>query len=123
MIPSHMTAVYLTGHGGFEALSVRDDVAVPSPGVGQVLIEVRAAGINNTDINTRTGWYSKAVRGDTNAAAEAGYDDVGETGDWSGAGLQFPRIQGGRLLWPHRRCWRRRRCSTHRTARSCPLDA
>jgi hypothetical protein len=60
-IPQLMKAVLLKGHGGFEQLEYRDDMPVPVPQPGEVLIRVGAAGINNTDINTRTGWYSKAV--------------------------------------------------------------
>ena len=64
-IPDSMQAVLLTGHGGFDKLEYRDDVPVPVPAEGQVLIRVAAAGINNTDINTRIGWYSKNVDGAT----------------------------------------------------------
>jgi NADPH:quinone reductase and related Zn-dependent oxidoreductases len=71
----------LTGHGGFETLCYRDDVPVPEPHSGEVLVKVLAAGINNTDINTRVGWYSK---GDGDA------DDA----SWGGQALSFPRIQG-----------------------------
>jgi len=78
-----MTAALLTGHGGLERLCVRDDVPVPVPAAHEVLIRVGAAGINNTDINLRTGWYSKA----------AGSDPTADAG-WSGAPLEFPRIQG-----------------------------
>ena len=52
-----MAAVLLTGHGGFDKLEYRGDVPVPQPKMGEVLIRVLAAGINNTDINTRTAWY------------------------------------------------------------------
>ena len=58
-VPSHMTAVLLTGHGGFDALMASSEIPVPEVGDREVLIRVRAAGINNSDINTRTGWYSK----------------------------------------------------------------
>ena len=60
-LPRVMKAILLTGHGGFDRLAFRDDVPVPSPGPGEVLIRVTAAGVNNTDINTRTAWYSKSV--------------------------------------------------------------
>ena len=60
-IPEFMRGVLLTGNGGLDMLAVRDDIPVPQPGHGEVLIEVGACGINNTDINTRTGWYSKAA--------------------------------------------------------------
>jgi NADPH:quinone reductase-like Zn-dependent oxidoreductase len=94
-IPRQMSAVLLTGHGGFDRLEYREDVPVPSPGAGEVLIKVAAAGINNTDINTRIGWYSKAVRGDTAGGGEAGFASVEDAdASWTGAALAFPRIQG-----------------------------
>jgi len=49
-------AVLLQGHGGYEQLEVRDDVAAPPVGAGEVLVRIGAAGVNNTDINTRRGW-------------------------------------------------------------------
>ena len=95
-LPSTMCAVQLVGHGDFDQLVYREDVPVPSVGPGEVLIRVGAAGVNNTDINTRIGWYSKTNTGnlediDHDELAEEGGD---EDGDWSGAGLSFPRIQG-----------------------------
>jgi len=94
-IPESMTAVLLTGHGGFDKLEYRTDVGTPKPDKNEVLIQVLAAGINNTDINTRVGWYSKSVTADTNTGgidgfAAAANDDAG----WSGAAISFPRIQG-----------------------------
>jgi NADPH:quinone reductase-like Zn-dependent oxidoreductase len=68
-----MRAVLLTGHGGFDRLDLRDDVDVPRCGADDVLVRVGAAAVNNTDINTRVGWYSG--------------------GGWTGA-FEFPRIQG-----------------------------
>ncbi|WP_295498331.1 alcohol dehydrogenase family protein [Sphingorhabdus sp. EL138] len=92
-IAANMRAVLLTGHGGYDRLDVRDDVPVPIPGPNDVLIRVAAAGVNNTDINTRIGWYSKAVAEATDAGAASGIDGAGDDG-WSGAAFQFPRIQG-----------------------------
>lgn len=94
-IPDHMQCILLTGHGGLDMLKVVDEHPVPVPGEGDVLIEVGAAGINNTDINTRTGWYSKSVTGGTADGATEGLGKV-EAGNssWSGADLAFPRIQG-----------------------------
>jgi NADPH:quinone reductase-like Zn-dependent oxidoreductase len=88
-----MRAVLLTGHGGYDMLDVRDDVHVPTPRANEVLIRVAAAGVNNTDINTRIGWYSKSVAEATEAGAASGIDGAGDDG-WSGAAFQFPRIQG-----------------------------
>ena len=95
MIPRTMTAVHLTGHGGLDKLVVRHDVPVPTPGEGQVLVRVTAAGMNNTDINTRTGWYHRSVSSGTTAEEGAGGFGVSDEGmgDWEG-GLTFPRIQG-----------------------------
>ncbi|MFV8559624.1 alcohol dehydrogenase family protein [Sulfitobacter sp. SBS6] len=93
-LPETMKAVILTGHGGLDKLEWRDDVLVPQPEAGEVLIRVGASAVNNTDVNTRTGWYSKAVRGDTGSAATEGYAGASDAdGGWSGA-LSFPRIQG-----------------------------
>jgi NADPH:quinone reductase-like Zn-dependent oxidoreductase len=63
------------------------------PGPDDVLIRVGAAAVNNTDINTRIGWYSKAVAEATETGAAAGIAGAEDDG-WSGAAFQFPRIQG-----------------------------
>ncbi len=90
-----MSAVLLTGHGGFDKLEYRTDVPVPKLSKGEVLIKVGAAGINNTDINTRIGWYSKSVTTDTGEAAADGLETAEEEdASWSGVPLSFPRIQG-----------------------------
>lgn len=95
-LPTKMAAVLLTGHGGLEKLEYRTDVPVPWPRADEVLIQVEAAGINNTDINTRIGWYSKTVSGDTNSTAVEGTDRAdADDASWSGVPLRFPRIQGG----------------------------
>ncbi len=97
-LPTTMAAVLLTGHGGPEKLEYRTDVPVPRPRRDEVLIQVEAAGINNTDINTRIGWYSKAITGDTNSTAAGTADEAdGDDASWSGVPLAFPRIQGGDL--------------------------
>ncbi len=90
-----MTAVLLTGHGGLDKLEYRSDVSTPSPKTNEVLIKVSAAGINNTDINTRIAWYSKSVTTATDEGATKGFDDAdNDDSSWSGAAIQFPRIQG-----------------------------
>lgn len=90
-----MHAVLLNGHGGFDQLEYRTDIAVPEPGSEDVLIRVAAAGINNTDINTRIGWYSKSIEEGTNAAGASGFESANDAdASWSGTAMQFPRIQG-----------------------------
>lgn len=94
-IPDTMHAVLLTGHGGIEKLVYRTDVPVPQPNAGELLIQIAAAGVNNTDINTRIGWYSKAVSEATDTGGATGFDSVNDNdASWSGTPLSFPRIQG-----------------------------
>lgn len=94
-IPQTMTAVLLTGHGGFDKLDYRRDVAVPTPAEDEVLIQVLACGINNTDVNTRIGWYAPSVTTATDDSARDGFEELAsEAGTWSGEALAFPRIQG-----------------------------
>lgn len=67
-----MKAIVTTGNGGYEKLVYRE-VPMPIVDAGEVLIQVLAAGVNNTEINTRLGWY--------------------ENGGWDIA-TPFPFIQG-----------------------------
>ena len=92
MIPETMKAMVTMGHGDFDMLVWHEDWPVPTAASGEVLIRVGACGLNNTDINTRTGWYSKAVSEATTGGA---YDEVGsDDPSWGGAAVTFPRIQG-----------------------------
>lgn len=86
-----MAGWQLTGHGGFDRLTFRTDLPVPEPAADEVLIAVGASSVNNTDINTRIGWYSKSVRGGTDGSADS--HGAPQDGGWAGA-LAFPRIQG-----------------------------
>lgn len=86
-----MMAIVTTGNGGYEKLDYRQ-VPKPDPAPDEVLIGVLAAGINNTEINTRVGWYSASVTTDTaNATEEAG--DQKADGGWNKP-TPFPFIQG-----------------------------
>ena len=80
-LPTKMRGVWLTGHGDMDKLDIREDIPVPSPGPQDVLVRVAAAGVNNTDLNTRIAWYSKS-------------EGASEDASWSGQALRFPRIQG-----------------------------
>ena len=59
--PQTMQAMVTMGHGGMEQMVFHTDWPRPTPGTGEVLLQVLACGLNNTDVNTRSGWYSKAV--------------------------------------------------------------
>ena len=100
VIPQTMTAAVLTGHGGFDKLELHHDWPVPRPQPGELLIKVTACGINNTDINTRIGWYNDAVSGDTTSGGVAGFSTVadGAAGGWGDQGIHFPRIQGADIV-------------------------
>ncbi len=51
-----MKAIRIEQYGGPEVL-IRQDIEVPQPGYGEVLVKVRCAGINFMDIHTRQGKY------------------------------------------------------------------
>jgi synaptic vesicle membrane protein VAT-1 len=51
-----MKAVFVTRYGGPEVMEIRDAPA-PRPGVGQILVRVRAIGLNFADIFGRLGVY------------------------------------------------------------------
>ncbi len=95
MIPTTMLAVHLIGYGGIEKFKYRSDVLVLRPKPNEVFIRVAAAVVNNTDINTRVGRYSKAITQFNHIGATQGFQNVG-SGDasWCGEPLAFPRIQG-----------------------------
>jgi NADPH:quinone reductase-like Zn-dependent oxidoreductase len=82
-VPRTMKAVLLTGHGGLDKLVHRSDVPVPQLGPEEVLIEVSACGMNNTDV-----WVREAAYGTD--------DDPSAPSSWrrGGSSLSFPRIQG-----------------------------
>ena len=93
-ISSRMWAVSTTGNGGYEKLDYRL-VPTPVPSEGEVLVRVLAAGMNNTEINTRLGWYSSSVTGSTEDLSTAQQDSAEHKADggWSEA-TPFPIIQG-----------------------------
>ncbi|MFB9154576.1 alcohol dehydrogenase family protein [Vibrio gallaecicus] len=79
-IPNTMKGLQLVGHGGSDMLEFNELIPVPQLSGNDVLVRVMAAGVNNTDINTRIGWYSKG--------------DDSDDASWSGEAIKFPRIQG-----------------------------
>ena len=95
-LPETMRAMVLTGHGGLDKLEYHDNWPTPTPAAGEVLVRVAACGLNNTDINTRTAWYSKSVtEGITDTGGKQGFDSAeADNGSWGSASIHFPRIQG-----------------------------
>ncbi|MEU9357944.1 zinc-binding dehydrogenase [Streptomyces sp. NPDC048301] len=78
-VPDVMRAVRITRHGGPEVLEV-SEIAVPAVGAGEVLVEVGAVALNNTDLWTREGAYGRP-------------DDPTALSGWRGP-IDFPRVQG-----------------------------
>lgn len=77
--PEFMRAVRITGHGGPEVLELTE-VAVPTRQAGEVLVQVSAVALNNTDLWTREGAYGRPGAPKTLSG-------------WRGP-IDFPRIQG-----------------------------
>ncbi|MED1865371.1 zinc-binding dehydrogenase [Fictibacillus nanhaiensis] len=71
-----MKAVQVTGYGDVSKLEVVE-IDIPEPGENEVLIQVKACGINNTEIWMREGAYGKDSKS-----------------GWRPEGVQFPRIPG-----------------------------
>ena len=90
--PKVMKAVQLTGHGGLDKLVLRQDIPVPVPGPRDVLIKVGAAGVNNTDLNTRMGWYSKSNGSSSDAS-------------WTRQRHSISPDSGGGRVWRSRGHW------------------
>jgi len=91
-----MKAVVTLSNGGYEMLSYQD-VPVPEPSDDEVLIQVLAAGINNTEINTRLGWYSSKVTKGTEALSEHDTEQASAADQLDGGWNEetpFPFIQG-----------------------------
>ena len=82
--PDTMKAVVTTGHGDLNKLEYRD-VPVPKPEAGEVLVQVTACGLNNTDIWVRAGAYGT----DRDPSAITGTGRIPHT---------FPLIQGADVV-------------------------
>ena len=89
-----MKAVVTSGNGDYDQLQFRV-VNQPMLEPGEVLLQVLAAGVNNTEINTRIGWYSSSVTTGTEDAADAEETQASfkADGGWNEA-TPFPFIQG-----------------------------
>ncbi|BCS96940.1 alcohol dehydrogenase [Desulfoluna limicola] len=89
-----MKAIVTAGNGGYDKLQCRE-VRLPELEQGEVLLQVLAAGVNNTEINTRIGWYSSTVTTGTEDAATAEEQEASDKADggWNET-TPFPFIQG-----------------------------
>ena len=87
-----MQAVVTTANGGYDKLDYRQ-VPVPELRPGEVLLKVLAAGMNNTEINTRLGWYSSSIEAGTEDLSATHDEAEVEDGGWNER-TPFPLIQG-----------------------------
>ena len=87
MIQKTMKAMLLTGHGGVDKLEYTEDVPIPNPGAGEVLVQVTATAKNNTDRKAREGLYPTKDKGDVTSFQMGG-----------SATLTFPRVQGADVV-------------------------
>ncbi|MCQ1057668.1 alcohol dehydrogenase family protein [Photobacterium sp. ZSDE20] len=94
MEPKWMKAIVTVGQGGYEQL-VYKDVALPPLEHDEVLVQVHAAGMNNTEINTRLGWYSSSITDSTNNTSDSASPSQQQKSDggWNKS-TPFPLIQG-----------------------------
>jgi len=94
--PLFMKAVVTSGNGGYDQLEYKE-VPVPPLVPGTLLVQVLAAGVNNTEINTRLGWYSSKVTKGTQSlstdASEKAVVSAIADGGWN-TPTPFPLIQG-----------------------------
>ena len=91
-LPATMKAIVTMGHGDLNQMVLHTNWPRPEPASSEVLIKVGACGLNNTDVNTRSGWYSKTV---TDATTGGAFEVVGDDDPtWGGAPIKFPLIQG-----------------------------
>lgn len=109
VIPQTMRAVRVHKSGGSDELRV-DNIPVPSPGPGQALVRVEAAGVNFIDVYKRTGMYKiplPTTLGEEGAGAVVAVgDDVNEIkpGDrvaWAlvtGAYADYAVVRADRLV-------------------------
>jgi len=85
-----MRAIRVHAPGGHEALKF-DDIPVPEPAEGQVLVKIEAAGVNFIDVYQRTGFYKAPV------PFTSGQEAAGIV-DRLGAGVTGPKV-GDRVAW------------------------
>ncbi len=96
MIPEAMKAIGISKPGGPEVL-VAEDVPVPSPGPGEVLIKVAYAGVNRPDALQRAGAYNPPPGASPLPGLEAAGEVVaaGEGARWTPGDLVTALLPGG----------------------------
>ncbi|HEX4855751.1 MAG TPA: NAD(P)H-quinone oxidoreductase [Limnobacter sp.] len=91
-LPAVMQAVVLKGTGGVDQLQLAD-LPVPSPGPGEVLVKVHAAGVNRPDVLQRQGLYPAPPGANPNLGLEVSGVVVG-VGQGVSEGLLSKPVMG-----------------------------
>jgi NADPH:quinone reductase-like Zn-dependent oxidoreductase len=94
-LPSTMKAVRIHAYGGLDTLR-HEDVPRPSPGPGEVLLRVQAAGVNPVDWAVREGWMHDVLR--HTLPLTLGWDVAGVVAQ---AGEGATRFQPGAAVYAH----------------------
>ena len=79
--PAKMTSktIVLVGHGGYDKLKIQQNDR-PTPGKGEVLVNVKASGVNFAELMCRQGMYDRCPKPPTVLGLEAAgvITEVGE---------------------------------------------
>jgi NADPH2:quinone reductase len=89
-----MTAIAIEGGKGAADALRPETVARPKPGPGQILIRVRAAGVNRPDLLQRLGFYPPPPGAPTTLGLEVAGEVVTGSGRWK-AGDKVCALLGG----------------------------
>lgn len=92
-----MRAITINRYGGPEVVQYENDVPVPQPREGEVLVAIACAGINFMDIHTRQGKYENSDTYAVRAPCTLGMEGAG-TIVALGEGVDFLHV-GQRVAW------------------------
>ncbi len=92
-----MRAITINRYGGPEVVQYENDIPIPQPREGEVLVAIACAGINFMDIHTRQGKYANSRTYAVRAPCTLGMEGAG-TIVALGEGVDFLRV-GQRVAW------------------------
>ncbi|MEP7239975.1 MAG: zinc-binding dehydrogenase [Devosia sp.] len=93
-LPNEMNAIVAAGNGGPETLHVAR-LPVPSPGPGEVLIRVTAAGVNAPDLAQRAGLYPPPPGASPLLGLEVSGEIAHDAGPWKEGDYVVALCNGG----------------------------